>query len=171
MGKSVGRYLRVFWLTGVAAGLLGCQSALQPLTVPASPTADPSRPPAATVTIAPTAMPATEPVSTPRPAAEKAGLVLVATIGPTCPGPQREGQVCTAPYEGEFVVTRADGSEVARFSTGADGRVVVDLPPGSYTVSAKAGAGRPFRSGGSAEVTVVTGQYVDVAVDLDTGLR
>lgn len=69
------------------------------------------------------------------------------------------------------MVTRADGSEVARFSTGADGRVVVDLPPGSYTVSAKAGAGRPFRSGGSAEVTVVTGQYVDVAVDLDTGLR
>ncbi len=97
--------------------------------------------------------------------------MVIATIGPTCAGPQREGQVCTAPYEGEFVVTRADGSEVARFSTGADGRAVVDLPPGSYTVSAKAGAGRPFRSGGSVDVTVVTGQSVEVAVELDTGLR
>lgn len=164
MGKNAGRYLRVLWLTGVAAGLLGCQSALQPLTLPASP-------PAATMTIAPTAMPATAPVSTPSPAVERAGLMVVATIGPTCAGPQREGQVCTAPYEGEFVVTRADGSEVARFSTGADGRAVVDLPPGSYTVSAKAGAGRPFRSGGSVNVTVVAGQYVEVAVELDTGLR
>jgi hypothetical protein len=101
----------------------------------------------------------------------KSGLTFTATVGPTCPGPQRVGQVCTAPYEGEFIVTRPDGNEAARFKTGVDGRAVVDLPPGAYTVSTQLDAGSVLRRGGSVEVTVVPGQYVDVVLDLDTGMR
>jgi hypothetical protein len=101
----------------------------------------------------------------------QSGLTFVATLGPICPGPQREDQVCTVPYQGEFVVTRPDGSEVARFKTDVDGRAVVDLSPGDYIVLAKFEAGQSQPRGGPVEVNVVAGQYVEVALDLDTGMR
>ncbi|HTP06676.1 MAG TPA: hypothetical protein VMP08_00390, partial [Anaerolineae bacterium] len=59
------------------------------------------------------------PVSTPIAAS---GVHLTATIGPSCPGPQRPGQVCTQPYQGLFVVTDAAGAEVARATTDQDGQ-------------------------------------------------
>lgn len=161
----------VVWFAIVIAGVLGCKPALQPVPVPASPISTVVVPAVSTPVVEPRALPTATPTSLSSPAAAKSGLKIVVTVGPTCPGPQREGQVCTAPFEGEFVVTRADGSEAARFKTDVDGRAQIDLPPGDYTLTAIPGTGRANRRGGSTTATVVTGQYVDVALELDTGIR
>ncbi|MBI5563871.1 MAG: hypothetical protein HY870_03175 [Chloroflexi bacterium] len=68
-------------------------------------------------------------------------------------------------------MTRSDGGEAARFTTGVDGRAVVDLLPGSYTVSTRPGARQSLRRGGSVEVKVLAGQYTTVLLELDTGMR
>ena len=61
------------------------------------------------------------------------GIYGIATIGPTCPGPERPGQICTQPYVGAItIVERSDGSAVTSFSTNADGSFRIALPPGDY---------------------------------------
>jgi hypothetical protein len=97
------------------------------------------------------------------------GILLTATIGPTCPGPERPGQVCTQPYEGLFVVSEDSGAEVARFTTNQNGQAVIDLLPGAYTITPEI-KGR-FPSGAPVKATVVDGQYVEVAIELDSGMR
>jgi hypothetical protein len=97
------------------------------------------------------------------------GIRLTATVGPTCPGPERPDQVCTQPYEGLFVVTDGSGAEVARTTTDQTGQAMIDLPPGDYTVTPKI-EGR-FPSGAPAVVSVSAGQYVEVQIELDSGMR
>lgn len=162
----------VIWVVVAVAGLLGCKPALQPVNVPASPTAlAPTEPtPMAKPQAVPTSAPTSMPTAVPSPSAAKSGLVFTATLGPTCPGPQRVGQVCTAPYVGEFVVLKVDGSEAASFTTDTNGQATLDLPPGVYTVSL-VNTGRSRPRGGPVEVTVITGQYVEVVLELDSGIR
>lgn len=166
-------YRSLIWVVVAVAGLLGCKPSLQPVIAPASPTASaPIEPtPVAKPQTVPTSAPTSVPTAVPSLTEEKSGLTFTATLGPTCPGPQRVGQVCTAPYAGEFIVTRMDGSEAARFNTDVDGRAVVDLPVGNYSVSIAAGGGRSLPRGGPVEVVVTAGQYVEVVLELDTGMR
>lgn len=110
------------------------------------------------------------PVATPiPPAAAISGIRIIAKVGPTCPGPQRPGQVCEGPYEGEFSITTGNGTAAARVTTDKDGRATVDLPPGQYTVTPKIKGRLP--SGAPVDVTVPPGQVVDVNVELDSGMR
>ncbi|HSD84742.1 MAG TPA: prealbumin-like fold domain-containing protein, partial [Anaerolineae bacterium] len=102
------------------------------------------------------------------PAAPASGIRLTAMMGPTCPGPERPGQVCTQPYTGVFVVTKAD-AEVARITTDQNGKATINLPPGEYTLTPELEGRSP--SGGPTTVTVLSGQYVEVSVELDTGIR
>ncbi len=95
----------------------------------------------------------------------------MATRGPTCPRPERPGEVCTAPYQGTFVVLRRDSTEVTRFTTGTDGRFTVDLPPGDYTITLNLATPSPFPRGESVNVTVTADAYTDVSMELDTGIR
>ena len=97
------------------------------------------------------------------------GIHLTATIGPTCPGPERPGQVCTQPYQGLFVVTSNTGAEVTRATTDQDGKATIDLPPGNYTITPKVEGRLP--SGAPTAVTVLSGQYVEVSIELDSGIR
>lgn len=117
---------------------------------------------------------APEAIHTPSPTTEliqtgSSGVHLSATIGPTCPGPERPGQVCTQPYEGLFVVTDGNGAEVARATTDSNGQVTIDLPPGTYTIVPKVEGRWP--SGAPAAVIVPAGQYVEVHIELDSGIR
>ena len=75
--------------------------------------------------------------SAPLPAGSPVGNVSgVATAGPVCPV-ERPGDSACAPRPvggAVIVVTRPDGSEVARVTTAADGRFSVDLPAGDYVL-------------------------------------
>jgi hypothetical protein len=110
------------------------------------------------------------PVATPiPPAAATSGIRITAKIGPTCPGPERPGQVCEGPYEGEFVITTSGSAEATRVMTDQNGQATVDLPPGQYTVTPKIEGRLP--SGAPVDVTVPTGQIVEVSIELDSGMR
>ena len=152
-------------VAAVILALIGCRPAAQPV---AAPTVMPQSVPTASPTTAPTtgARPTSEPTTT-----LTSTLTIIATIGPTCPGPVRPGQECTKPYQGDFVILRSDGSEAAQVSTDADGRAVVSLPPGDYTVSVKTDPGTKLPRAGSVEVNVLAGQAAEVTIELDTGMR
>jgi hypothetical protein len=122
--------------------------------------------------IAPQTVPeatSTTPAGPPGTPSVASGVHLIVTIGPTCPGPQRPGQICTRPYQGEFVVTNNAGAEVARATTDQNGKATIDLPPGNYTIASQVEG--KFPSSAPATVTVPAGQYVEVNIELDTGIR
>ncbi len=134
----------------------------------------PSATPLPTLTPSPIQTPASaseaSPLPTPMPISAS-GIRFTATRGPTCPGPERPGQVCTAPYEGTFVVLRGDGTEVTHFTTDKDGHFTVDLPPGDYTITLNLATPSSFPRGESVNVTVTADAYTDVSMELDTGIR
>lgn len=139
-------------------------------TLAPAPTTNPTSP--LPTPIAPQVVPETTragsigPMSTPL---AVSGIHLTAMIGPTCPGPERPGQVCSQPYEGLFVVTDNTGAEVARATTDRDGQATIDLPPGDYTITPQVESRWP--SGAPTTVTVVSGQYVEVSIELESGIR
>jgi hypothetical protein len=139
--------------------MVGCAPSTTPMPTPAHSS---MRTPASASEASPVPVPTTTSAS---------GIRFTATRGPTCPGPERPGQVCTAPYEGTFVVIRRDGTEVTRFTTGKDGRFTVDLPLGDYTIKLNLDTSSPFPRGESVNVTVIADAYVNVSMELDTGIR
>jgi hypothetical protein len=70
-------------------------------------------------------------------ASSSAGNVSgVATAGPVCPVERPGDSACASrPVGGAvIVVTRPDGSELARVTTALDGRFSLDLPAGEYVL-------------------------------------
>ena len=66
-------------------------------------------------------------------------------------------------------MTNHAGAEVARAATDRNGQARIDLPPGEYSLSPQID-GR-FPVGGQITATVPAGQYVEVSVELDSGIR
>lgn len=159
----------IVWVLAVLA-VAGCRSTATPVPMTPGSTASPLSPRLTPFApqIAPEATPEALPGRARTPFAAS-GIHLVATIRPTCPGPERPGQVCTRPYEGLFVVTDSAGVEVARASTNQNGKATIDLPAGSYTVTPKVDG--KFPSGAPVAVVVPPGQYLEVSIDLDSGIR
>jgi hypothetical protein len=67
---------------------------------------------------------------------DKVAVSGIATAGPTCPVERPGDSACAArPVAGAtIVVTTPGGAEVARVTTGADGRFTVDLSAGDYVL-------------------------------------
>jgi len=129
----------------------------------ATPVPTPSPSPASAQQIAPTATLTIPPV------AVKSGIRIMAKLGNTCPGPQRSGQVCEKPYQGEFSIITGPNTVAISATTDQEGQVTVELPPGQYTVTPKI-EGR-FPSGVPVDVTVPLGEVVEVSIELDSGIR
>ncbi len=95
-------------------------------------------------------------------------------LGPTCPV-EAEGQPCEDSPATDVAVTvhepsgsdpTTPGEAVADGRTGDDGRFRIDLDPGDYLVTAEAGMYcEPV------PVAVVAGEYAEVDVHCDTGIR
>jgi hypothetical protein len=66
-------------------------------------------------------------------------------------------------------VTNNTGAEVARATTDQNGQATIDLPPGVYMIMPKVEG--KFPSSAPTTVTVLAGQYVDVNIQLDSGIR
>lgn len=87
--------------------------------------------------------------------------------GPACPGPARVDSPCPdRPVALTVDVVRGE-AVAATFTTSADGRFSVALPPGAYLLRSRSGlpAVRPQN------VTVSAGSYTEVEVHADTGMR
>jgi hypothetical protein len=106
-------------------------------------------------------------------AAAVRGSVL---FGPTCPVEHAPPDPTCAPRPGaaHIRLVRVDGTVAAAADAGSDGRFLIDVTPGTYTVSATpAGSGTIGRgcSATPAQVTVARGDVATVSVACDTGIR
>jgi hypothetical protein len=95
------------------------------------------------------------------------GLVL---IGPMCPVMRLDKPCPDHPFAATLIIRDSQGRELCAVSSGQDGRFLVSLPPGSYEVVPLAGSGGlPWAA--SQWVAVAHGQYTDVTVSYDSGIR
>ena len=97
-----------------------------------------------------------------------AGLVL---IGPMCPVMQIDVPCPDQPYATTLVVRDSQGGEVCRTSSGDDGRFRVGLPPGEYELGPEPSEFDRLPYTSPQWVTVVPGQYTEVLVSYDSGIR
>lgn len=109
-------------------------------------------------------------IETPAPPAGIRGTVI---LGPTCPTGQSPGAnepvTCLTPYAAQLVIVDRDNVVVTRTSSGTDGRFEVTLPPGDYIVTPE--SGDPYPIAQPIPVSVIAGQYVEVEINYDTGIR
>jgi hypothetical protein len=118
-----------------------------------------------------------EPAGDPSPAPEgrvASGYVAGhVSIGPNCPGPEREGQPCGTPPEAyssrEVVVYDSDGITVnVKGKIDDKGNYNIPLGPGKYFIQIQpAGIG----PGEKKPVTIKSFETIRVDFDIDTGIR
>ncbi|CAN5573149.1 hypothetical protein BH23CHL6_BH23CHL6_05530 [soil metagenome] len=110
------------------------------------------------------------PFDTPAPPSGIRGTVI---LGPTCstgeaPG-AHEPVPCLTPYAAQVAVLNGEGAVITRTTSGADGRFEVTLPPGEYIVTPE--GGDPYPIAQPVSVSVGVGEYVEIQVNYDTGIR
>ncbi|HET6822093.1 MAG TPA: carboxypeptidase-like regulatory domain-containing protein [Anaerolineales bacterium] len=90
-------------------------------------------------------------------------------LGPMCPVVQ-EGQDCPdQPYQATLTITSRNGVQVVQFQSDEQGRFRVSLVPGEYVLHPESPNGIPFA--GDQSFTVETGQYTQITVLYDSGIR
>jgi hypothetical protein len=92
-------------------------------------------------------------------------------IGPTCPMVQ-DGKACPdQPYQASIRVLDQNGFEVTTFQTDAEGRFKINLAAGTYTLRPLPPQGMPMPSAADMIYTVVAGQFTQVDIRYDSGIR
>ncbi|MEA2487810.1 MAG: hypothetical protein QOF16_1464 [Actinomycetota bacterium] len=96
------------------------------------------------------------------------GVAGQTTRSPTCGGPQRRDEGCIAVMPGAHIdVEDANGNVVASTTSGDDGRYVVSLQPGDYTVVARSPDGSFPTAPAPVHITVSASDSGPNHVDLD----
>jgi hypothetical protein len=90
-------------------------------------------------------------------------------LGPQCPVVSEASPCPDKPVATEVIVVTRGGEEVARGRSGSDGRFRIAIEPGNYVVTALVAANAMFAK--PVDVTVAPGEFVQVNVPLDTGIR
>ncbi|MEJ7831813.1 MAG: carboxypeptidase-like regulatory domain-containing protein [Nocardioides sp.] len=107
-------------------------------------------------------------------AAPESGMTGVVTLGPQCPV-ESPGEPCEDQPAAGVAVTASEqlpgeayaaGPVVARGVTDADGAFRITAAPGAYVVTAEAGMSCELM-----DVRVSDGEYAEVDVPCDTGIR
>ena len=94
------------------------------------------------------------------------GMVL---IGPQCPVQSLEDPCPDLPYGTSIEVRVRGGGSVTHVRSGEDGTFRVGLRPGIYTLRPQ--SGDPFPVAQSQDVEVTRGEYIQVTISYDTGIR
>lgn len=99
------------------------------------------------------------------------GVSGIVHVAPAHPGPQRIGEAGRAPMAGATVQVRAaDQRVVARVVTGADGKFLVAVPAGQYSIEVDVGGAMLPRCGTS-DAVVREGHIAEVELECDSGMR
>jgi hypothetical protein len=102
------------------------------------------------------------------------GITGTVLAGPQCPviGPNSRPECNDKPLVATIIVRTADlGLEVTRFTSDANGQFRVPLYPGTYELDPQPVSSTGFPIGHPQTVQVVAGQFTDVTIDYDTGIR
>src|SRR5260221_13675430 len=97
------------------------------------------------------------------------GIVGQLTIGPLGPV-ERPGTINYRPYEGTVIVLDQEEKMVTQFRSGPDGSFRISLKPGTYTLHPES-AVRPYPRAAKQIVKVSNGQFTQVRINYDTGIR
>jgi hypothetical protein len=105
---------------------------------------------------------------------QPSGITGMVKLGPTCPVESTPGAndpvPCVTPYSAQLVVLDGENAVVARVTSAADGRFSVDVPPGDYIVAPATGTDS-YPIANPVSVTVVAGQFAEIEINYDTGIR
>jgi len=91
-------------------------------------------------------------------------------IGPSCPVIQADNPCPDQPYQTTLIVLTLAGNEVTRFQTDEQGKFQVNLPPGDYILHPD-NNGRLFPSAADVPFTVIGGQFTNIIITFDSGIR
>jgi hypothetical protein len=99
------------------------------------------------------------------------GIEGLVTKGPMCPGPVAIGdtQCQDQPFQATISVLGANSNLITQFQTDASGIFKIPFAPGTYILhptSVKA-----FPHAADQSVVVVAGQFTQVTIKYDTGMR
>ena len=105
------------------------------------------------------------------PASNESGVEGLVLIGPTCPAAQSGTECPDLPFEADLAILNLDGEEVARGKSAVDGTFRIPLPPGEYVLVPEQPSPNlpPFAS--PIEIEVKPGEYVELDIRYDSGVR
>jgi hypothetical protein len=107
---------------------------------------------------------------TPASSASESGIQGQVTIGPACPGPVRIDNPCPdRPFQTTFIILDPNNQVVTQVQTDEQGNFRVVLPPGTYTLHTASPT--PMPPSGDQTVTVAEGQFTQVNIVFDSGMR
>src|SRR3989338_47385 len=99
----------------------------------------------------------------------ESGIYGTAIISPTCAGAQKVNQICSKPYVGKIIITPKNNTEPASsYTTSLLGNFRILLDPGENTLGLDQKLYRFFRS---REFIVQEGKYLQINLEIDTGIR
>lgn len=98
------------------------------------------------------------------------GVSGIATLGPTCPV-QVAGQTCPdSPYIGTLIVSGNNGKTITTTRTRPDGKFVLFLDAGTYTITLPTST-EPFPRMSPVKISIVKGKITDITLNIDNGIR
>lgn len=99
------------------------------------------------------------------------GVFGQVTLGPVCPV-VKIGEDCPdRPYQATLSILTVSGAPVTRIETNAEGKFRVALAPGDYLLRPETPGNRPMPNAQEQKFTVTTGQFTELQVTYDSGIR
>lgn len=92
-------------------------------------------------------------------------------IGPMCPVMQVDNPCPNEPYQANLFVLNLRGEEVLRFSSDAEGKFEVKLPPGDYILHPESPEGQPIPYAADVPFTIIPNEFTNIIVTFDSGIR
>jgi hypothetical protein len=110
-------------------------------------------------------MPTTPPLT------PSSGIEGLVTEGPMCPGPVAIGdtQCEDRPYQATIFVLDANNKQIYQFQTDTTGYFTIPLAPGSYFLHPQSEKAYPRAA--DQPVVVTAGQFTQISIKYDTGMR
>ena len=99
------------------------------------------------------------------------GISGVVLIGPICPVMRVDEPCPDQPFAATLRIRDSQGRELCTVASGEDGRFQVSLPPGTYELVPLTGGAGGLPVAAAQWVAVAPGQYTEVIVSYDSGIR
>jgi hypothetical protein len=99
------------------------------------------------------------------------GIIGQVFIGPTCPVVQVGNPCPDKAYQATLTILNSAGRKVTSFTTDAEGRFQVPLAPGNYILHPETPVGQPLPVATEQPFSVVEGQFTQLKVIFDSGIR
>jgi hypothetical protein len=102
---------------------------------------------------------------------QNTGIQGQVLIGPMCPVAQQDNPCPDRPYPATLTILTMERKKVKSFTADGDGLFQVKLAPGNYILRPDPPLSIPFPIAPEQTFTVVAGQFTQLKITYDTGIR